>query len=436
MEPMPRRWWEGPFDVERLAWSAVTAARDAAGELAVARGLDLAIDTTPELVAASFAAVDHLRVDGRAPAAWAKLSGVVAARDGWVRLHGNYPHHAAVIRSVLGIEDRAGLERECARRDAAEIEEQITAAGGIAVAVRTREEWQRHPQSRATADAPWADVADRGERPDLGRSGGVSAAGGVAAAGRGQASPGLLRGVRVLDLTRVIAGPTGSQLLAALGADVLRIDPPQRPEILDQHLSTGMGKRSAEVDLREGAEQVRALAAGADVVLDGYRPGALAAHGLGTEDLEELAPTAVLVSLSAWGEIGPWGNRPGFDSIVQAATGIADACGADGRPGALPVQALDHATGHLLAAQVLTALARSRAATIHLSLLGAARTLLEAPEPPAERAAELAVPLVATMSGALRLDAVPPPLRVDGSTLDLPVGVYAASPLAWKDGVS
>src|SRR5699024_575582 len=146
-------------------------------------------------------------------------------------------------------------------------------------AVRSRAQWERSPQARAMASVPWAEVTDRGERPALGRAEGVHAAGGDVAVGREPASRGLLRGVRVLDLTRVIAGPTGSPLLACLGADVLRIAPPQRPEIAAQHLSTAMGKRSAEADLRESGERVRALAAGADVILDGCRPGALAAHG-------------------------------------------------------------------------------------------------------------------------------------------------------------
>src|SRR5699024_8955242 len=142
----------------------------------------------------------------------------------------------------------------------------------------------------------------------------------------------LLSVVRVLDLTRVIAGPSGTQLLACLGADVLRLDPPHRPELLDQHLSTGMRKRRAELDLRRDTETFRSLAAAADVTVPGYRPGALSALGIGREELEQLAPRAVLVSLSAWGETGPWGQRAGFDSIVQAATGIAAECGRPDQP--------------------------------------------------------------------------------------------------------
>lgn len=419
---IPRRWWTGPFDVEQLAWSAVTRARDAAAELASARGLDLTVDTTPDLVAASFSAIEHLRIDGRIPQPWGEFSGFVEARDGWVRLHGNYPHHAEVLRRVLGVHDRSSLQREVARRDAAEIEDEVTAAGGIAARVRTCQEWAAHPQAWAQQDAEWVNITDRGERPVLPPS----------ASSSESTVPILLAGVRVLDLTRVIAGPSGTQLLACLGADVLRIDPPHRPELADQHLSAGMGKRSALLDLRRAPDQLRSLAAGADVIVCGYRPGALAALGLGIEVLEQLAPQAVIVSLSAWGETGPWGHRAGFDSIVQAATGIAAECGADGRPGALPVQALDHATGQLLAAQVMEALARARASTLRLSLLGAARALLAMPSPPAGAPADLMVPRVQVDSAGSVLDAVPPPLRVERKCIERPIGEYGKAALRWE----
>lgn len=429
---MPRRWWTGPFDVDRLAWSAVGRAQDAAAELAAARHLDLAVDTTPELVAASFSAIEHLRIDGRVPKPWGEFSGFFETHDGWVRLHGNYPHHAEVLRRVLRVQDRAGLEHEVARRDAAELEEEVTAAGGIAARVRTRQEWDEHPQARGQQDTEWVNVTDRGERPALAISGGGGTAPGRAVADLSEPASALLAGVRVLDLTRVIAGPSGTQLLACLGADVLRIDPPHRPELLDQHLSTGMGKRSGLLDLRRAPEHLRELAARADVIVCGYRPGALAALGLGIEQLEHLAPQAVIVSLSAWGETGPWGHRAGFDSIVQAATGIATECGTAERPGALPVQALDHATGQLLAAHVLESLARARATTLRLNLLGAAHALLAMPSPPTDAPRDLVVPRVQVASAGFMLEAVPPPLRVQGKSIERPVGEYGKAALRWE----
>jgi len=173
-----------------------------------------------------------------------------------------------------------------------------------------------------------------------------------------------MAGLRVLDLTRVIAGPVATRTLALLGADVLRIDSPRLPEIAWQYVDTGMGKRSTLLDLGESGDRdtFEGLLSSADVVVTGYRPGALAAYGLDPDALANRRPGLVVASLSAWGDTGPWGDRRGFDSIVQAATGIAMVESADGRrPGALPAQALDHATGYLLAAGVLAAL-RQRAA--------------------------------------------------------------------------
>jgi crotonobetainyl-CoA:carnitine CoA-transferase CaiB-like acyl-CoA transferase len=376
-------WLGGPFAVDELAVGSVAAALLAAVELAEARGVGRpAIGLSAENVALSFRSERHLLVGGRpAWAGFAALSRFVRCADGgWARTHGSYPHHAAALGRALAIEvggdqHRAAVELEHAARSltALELEEAVIAAGGCAAALRTPSEWASHPAGRAVAGTPLVAV-DR----ELARS-----------AGRGlpplsdAARP--CRGVRVLDLTRVIAGPVAGRTLAALGAEVLRLDPPQLPEIPEQHLDTGAGKRSALLDLAD-VERREALLAGADIVLVAYRPGALARFGLDGPSLAQRHPHLVQASLSAWGSEGPWADRRGFDSLVQVASGIAAACAAaDGTPGVLPAQALDHASGHLMAAAALRALAaRARGepfAPAHLALARTARELLEAPSP-------------------------------------------------------
>lgn len=414
MKSVPGVLWDSPLDVSGLAWESVQRALTAAKGVAVARGSDTTFATSPALVASSFAAIENLRVDGRPPQGWAPLSGFFAADDGWVRLHGNYPHHALAIVEAFGITERDGLQNLLSHIPADEVEEAVTARRGIATVVRTEEEWKAHPHGSVTASEPWIQTTTGGERAPL------------------PPADTPLAGLRVLDLTRVIAGPTCAQLLACLGADVLRIDPPQRPELLDQHLSNGMGKRSAEVNLRMDLPRLReGLLPQADVVLLGYRPGSLAAFGLDPWTLAAERPDLVVASLSAWGEKGPWAERAGFDSIVQAASGIAVRCGTDERPGALPVQALDHATGYRLAAELMGLCAQGRGGVVTASLLGAARELLatrSASSPPLKITPETVH--VHSPHGALT--AAPPPVTVDGHTLERAVGGYGASPLVWR----
>jgi crotonobetainyl-CoA:carnitine CoA-transferase CaiB-like acyl-CoA transferase len=160
---------------------------------------------------------------------------------------------------------------------------------------------------------------------------------------RGDGAPLPAAGVRVLDLTRVIAGPVCSRYLGALGADVLRLDPPHLPDLEPSSpADTLLGKRSAFLDLRDeaGARRLEELLADADAVLLGYRPGALTRFGLAPEDLADRHPGLVIAQLSAWGFTGPWADRRGFDSIVQAASGIAAIeTDADGTPRRAPVPA-------------------------------------------------------------------------------------------------
>lgn len=410
-----RRWWAGPLDVEGLALDAVDAVCSATRAAAAARGLAMDVSTSPKLVAASFAAVEHLRIAGQEPEGWAPFSGFFEASDGWVRLHGNYPHHAAAIANTLKIDTKDELIRAAATLPAADIEERVTAAGGIATVVRSENAWATHPHARATAGEAWHTTTVGGSRQGLGKL------------------PGRLplEGVRVVDLTRVIAGPTCSQVLACLGADVLRLDPPQTPELPEQYLSNGMRKRSAEVDLAAGAETVRReLLPSADVVLFGYRPGALARFGLDADSLSADRPDLVIGSLSAWGEHGPWRGRRGFDSIVQAATGIAEVYEGDGRPGALPVQALDHATGHVLAADVIALLASGSGGVARTSLLGAARELLARPRSAGVEIA-LDVPTVTVASPYGDVITVPPPLLLDGRYAVGDISGYGAARPAW-----
>jgi crotonobetainyl-CoA:carnitine CoA-transferase CaiB-like acyl-CoA transferase len=375
----PGRHLPSAVDVDGLAVGAVSGALLAAAEFAEARGQRrpaLALDAAH--AACAFASERHLRRAG-APvgSAFAPLSRFAPTRDGWIRLHANYEHHRRALLSALGVGEDDALEA-VARGNAEDLEAAIVAAGGAAAAVRTAQAWAAHPQGRALADAALV------ERRAIA----------VGAARRiGTPEPGLpAAGVRVLDLTRVIAGPVATRFLAALGADVLRIDPPHMPEIEAAVLDTCPDKRLAAIDLRTAPETLQGLLAGADAVVLGYRPGALAAFGLGEDELAERHPHLVVATLAAWGHDGPWAGRRGFDSLVQAACGIATTEGSDGEPGALPVQALDHATGYLIAAGVLRALAaRERggeAAQLRFALAATAGELMRHPATAGEAAAE------------------------------------------------
>ncbi|MER6158009.1 CoA transferase [Streptomyces sp. NPDC001868] len=350
--------------VRELARTCVGVCALAAAELG-ARRAGLAevprVRVDDGAVGTAFVSERHLLVDGRAPVAFAPLSRFWRTADGWVRTHANYPHHRERLLSALGVPaagvpasdaptaDVSAVASVLAERSSLEVEETVYAAGGLAVALRTAGEWAAHEQAAAVRGRPlveWERVDDAGA-PHARVPGPLASA---------EASSLPAAGVRVLDLTRVIAGPVATRTLALLGADVLRVDPPGMPEILDQHADTGFGKRSAALDLAADPGAFEALLAEADVVVTGYRPGALDRFGLSPEALAERRPGLVVARLSAWGAYGPWAERRGFDSLVQVATGIAAAEGSVERPGALPAQALDHGTGYLLAAAVLRAL--------------------------------------------------------------------------------
>ncbi|MEV5594575.1 CoA transferase [Streptomyces sp. NPDC052496] len=385
---------DGPFaarlPVLPLARSTVAVCALAAAELAARRTGNAVPDVRVDdgAVATAFVSERHLRVDGRAPSSFAPLSRFWRTADGWVRTHANYPHHRARLLAALGLPDTAetaAVAAELAGRSAEEVERTVYAAGGLAVAVRTPGRWAGHEQGTAVAARPLLTLEHLGAGAPPRR---LTAPG-------GSTDPLLpAAGVRVLDLTRVIAGPVATRTLALLGADVLRIDAPQLPESQDAHSDTGFGKRSATLDLgsRSGRATFDALLATADVLVTGYRPGALDRYGLAPEDLAERRPGLVVARLSAWGGYGPWGGRRGFDSLVQAACGIAVVeAGPDGTPGALPAQALDHGTGYLLAAAVLRALTeQSRTGGTRLATLALAQTaawllhdLPGTPHPPA-----------------------------------------------------
>ena len=379
-------------------------------------------------VAASFTSERIIRLDDEPPAVWAPLSGFHRAADGWVRTHANYPHHEARLRALLGLSETAGAREAAAaiaERSGVDLETDAAARGAVVGAVRTPAEWAAHPHAAVIAAAPLVDVTHLDDAP-------TRPLGEAAAA---------LDGVRVLDLTRVLAGPVAARDLALAGADVLRVDAPRLPETDWIHLDTGQGKRSTLLDLASGADRERfeELLRDADVVLTGYRPGALDRYGLAPSDLAQRHPGLVVGQVSAWGQDGPWAARRGFDSIVQAVTGIAVVEGGDGgTPGALPAQALDHATGHLLAASVVAALGRrhdSGGAVVRMSLARVAHALLASGDP-VPAAAEVALPWrERALPGPvpLTLRYAPPVLAFSGAPDDYPRvgGRWGADPPVW-----
>lgn len=419
------------FPVSDLAAASVASAGLALADLVetrFGRRPDVSVDR--RLAAFWFARSLHPQ-GWKVPPLWDPVAGDYRAADGWIRLHTNAPHHRDAALAVLGTPpEREAVAAAVRQWSADDLEGAVVAAGGCAAAMRSAEAWGSHPQGAAVAHEPLV-AWEAGETgPD-----------GLAAARADRP----LAGLRVLDLTRVLAGPVATRFLAGFGATVLRLDPPawDEPGVLPD---TTLGKACARLDLREpgGRARFEALLASADVLVHGYRPDALTRLGLDAATRARLRPGLVDVALDAYGWTGPWRERRGFDSLVQMSCGIAAAgmvsAGAD-KPVPLPVQALDHATGHLMAAAVLHGLTRrltiGRGATARLSLARTALLLTAAPSPlpedapaPPSRGDFSEAPEPTGWGPALRLH---PPLTLAGVPMrwDRPAGPLGADAPVW-----
>jgi crotonobetainyl-CoA:carnitine CoA-transferase CaiB-like acyl-CoA transferase len=337
-----------PYRVGTAGAAALAATGIAAAALWKLRGgraQRVALDL--RAAAASLKSSAYLRIDGKPPSAmWDPFSLFYPVKDGrWVRFHCNYPQHRAAALGELGVgEDVEAAKRAAAGWDGLALEDAIHAAGGCAALVRSAGEWAGHPHAAAVAGQPLLEIERIGDAPPMP----------LPKADRP------LSGIRVLDLTRVLAGPTAAKTLAEHGADVLKITAAHLPDSGDIDLDTGLGKLSAQLDLRkaEDVNTLKKLIREADVFSQSYRPGALASRGFSPEALAKLRPGIVYVSLSAWGPSGPWQDRRGFDSIAQCVSGMALAQGGADSPKLLPCSAIDYVSGYLLAFGAMVALAR------------------------------------------------------------------------------
>lgn len=364
------------FAVTELATSTLGAVGSAMAVLADDLGLACVrpkIRVDQELASHWFAQSIY-PIDWEMPPAWDAVAGDYRTRDGWIKLHTNLAHHREAALSILQVDaNREHVKMAAADWASNDLEAAIVGAGGVAAAMRSRDEWQKHPQGQAVTSEPlitWGDAREGKMRSWRGT----------------KERP--LNGLRILDLTRVLAGPVSTRTLAGFGAEVLRIDPPgwDEPNVVPD---ITLGKRCCFLSLdRPAARQIfEELLAGADLLVHGYRPGALDGLGYGEVVREQIAPGLMEVSLSAYGWTGPWSKRRGFDSLVQMSCGIANAgmCWANkDQPTPLPVQALDHATGYLMAAAAIRAISMAASGkglrNARLSLARTAELLMANPQ--------------------------------------------------------
>src|SRR5437867_7555306 len=342
-----------PFRIGETSTAALAAIGLAVADLwalRTGRRQEVAVDTRQ--ATASLRSGRYMHLDG-APVSTERnpVMGVYPAKNGrWSYLHCNFPNHRAAALRVLGVpEEREAVRQAVARWDALALEEAIIAAGGAGGMVRSMGEWAQHPQAAAIASLPLMEILKIGDSP------------------REKLPEGdrPLSGIRVLDLTRVLAGPTCARTLAEHGADVLKITASHIAARDDQEYDTGHGKLSARLDLRQpnDLETLRGLVREADVFSQGYRPGTLGNRGLSPEELARLRPGLVYVSLCAFSHQGPWASRRGFDTVVQNISGITTRQGelfpgSEPGPQFYPVSAIDYLTGYLMAFGAMVALAR------------------------------------------------------------------------------
>ena len=337
-------------DTSTAALSAVGLAVSDLWESRTGRRQEVSVDA--RRATASLRSGKYMQMDGAGVSTERNtVMGVYPTKDGrWSYLHCNFPNHRAAALSVLGVaEDRDAVAKAVAKWNAQDLEDAIIEAKGAGGMVRTMEEWAKHPQAAAIANLPLMEIVKLADSPPEALPEGSRP----------------LSGVRVLDLTRVLAGPTCARTLAEHGADVMKIPGAPLPNIGYQEYDTGHGKLNAQLDLREtkDMETLRGLVSQTDVFSQGYRPGTLGGRGLSPEELAELRPGIVYISLCAFSHMGPWASRRGFDTVVQTVSGITNRQG-DLFPGAnpgpqfYPVSAIDYLTGYLMAFGGMVALNR------------------------------------------------------------------------------
>ena len=373
-------------DTSTAALSAVGLAVSDLWESKTGRKQRVSVDA--RRATASLRSGKYMQMDGAGVSTERNMvMGTYPTKDGrWSYLHCNFPNHRAAALSVLGVnEDRDEVTKAVAKWDAFDLEEAIIEARGAGGMVRSMEEWAIHPQAAAIASLPLMDIVKIADSPPEPLPDGSRP----------------LSGVRVLDLTRVLAGPTCARTLAEHGADVMKITARHLPNIGYQEYDTGHGKLNATLDLRDGRqmETLRGLVRQTDVFSQGYRPGTLGGRGLSPEELAELRPGIVYISLSAFSHEGPWASRRGFDTVVQTVSGITQRQG-ELFPGAIPgpqfypVSAIDYLTGYLMAFGGIVALNKrihdGGSWLVRISLAQVGRWLVSQGEIPETRLKEVA----------------------------------------------
>jgi crotonobetainyl-CoA:carnitine CoA-transferase CaiB-like acyl-CoA transferase len=340
------------FKIGAAGAAAISASGLAAADLWNMRtGRRQGVSIDRRQAAAGMRSGNYLKLNGIAiPEKYNAIMGTYRTRDGrWAYIHTNFPQQRAAALRVLGCEEnRDAVVRAFHNWNALDFEEALLAAKGVGGAVRTMAEWQAHPQAAAIAELPLIDIIRIGDSAPEPLRGGTRP----------------LSNVRAIDVTRLIAGPSCARTLAEHGADVMKISARHLPDFGVQEFDVGHGKLSAYVDLRDAAEAetLRNLVRESDIFLQSYRPGALSGLGFAPEDLVSIRPGLIYVSLSAFGHVGPWNTRRGYDTVIQAMSGMAarqsELDGVDARPRFNPAPAIDYCTGYILAAGAMAALRR------------------------------------------------------------------------------
>lgn len=349
-------YYQSSFKISHLAQSSIALSALAAALIHSIRNASTIRKVTVPLKHAclEFQTERLFSVNGKPPpSTWGPIGGLHATADGHVRIHDNFPNHRLGTLSLLGLletADREDVARKVKGWKKVEFENAAHKHGLAIYALRNFDDWDALPQSSAIVNFPilLQKISDDGPKS--------------LSSNMKKDEDRCLRGLRVVELSRVIAAPVAGNTLASHGADVLWVTSPKLPDLPSLDMNLSRGKRSVQLDLNDDKdrEKLKELVKDCDVFIQGYRPSSLAVRGFSAKELAAIRPGLVYANLSAFGPEGPWSGRRGFDSLVQTATGMnvseAEHCGDGSTARPMPCQALDHAGGYLLATGICAAL--------------------------------------------------------------------------------